>query len=146
MPTSFRQSPIGSRRTERIPFHARLRLTTLDGRPAAPLGRCTNLGLGGLRIVAAEGLPPGTPVRVELTLPSGALFEAQGRVAWLRTTLHPTLLGAPTGSDDDAQFGIAFDEMTPERLLPIARLLAARDAERRRARRIRRRHAIRIHA
>ena len=43
---------------ERIPLHARLHLTTVDGKPVAPLGRCTNISLGGLRVTAAEGLPP----------------------------------------------------------------------------------------
>jgi hypothetical protein len=140
-----RQHRYPGHRGERIPLHARLHLVTIDGKPVAPLGRCTNIGLGGLRVAAAEGLPPGTVLQIELQLPSGRWFRGRGRVAWLMTTLHPRLLGTPTGKDDDAKFGIAFNDMSPETLLPIARLLAARDAERRRARRIRRLHP-RIHA
>ena len=131
---------------ERIPLYARLHLTTVDGKPVAPLGRCTNISLGGLRVTAAEGLPPGTVVQIELQLPSGRLFRSRGRVAWLMTTLHPSLLSTPTGRDDDARFGIAFDGVSTQTLLPIARLFAAREAERRRAQRIRRLHTMRIHA
>lgn len=134
------------RHAERIPLHARLHLTTLDGKPIAPLGRCTNIGLGGLRVTAAEGVPPGTVVRVELRLPSGRLFRTRGHIAWSMTTLHPWRLSTPTGRDDDANFGIAFDDVSTQTLLPIACLLVARDAERRRARRIRRLHPLSIHA
>ncbi len=141
-----RQTRTRSRREERIPLHARLQLTTLDGKPVAPLGRCTNVSLGGLRVVAAEGLPPGTPVEIELRLPSGSVLHARGRVAWLMTTLHPALLNTPTGRDDDARFGLAFDDESKRELLPIARLLVVRQDERRRARRIRRLHPLRIHA
>jgi hypothetical protein len=134
------------RRGERIPLHASLRITTPDGRPVAPLARCTNIGLGGLRVTAAEGLPPLSIVDVELRLPSGRLFRTRGHVAWLRMTVHPLMLGTPRGRDDDACFGIAFDDTSTQTLLPIARLLVARDDERRRARRIRRVHTLRLHA
>jgi hypothetical protein len=146
MHTSTRQRRNPGRSGERIPLYARLHLTTVDGKPVAPLGRCTNISLGGLRVTAAEGLPPGTVVQIEVRLPSGRVFRSRGRVAWLMTTLHPSLLSTPTGKDDDARFGIAFDDVSPQTLLPIARLLAARDAERRRAKRIRRLHTMRIHA
>jgi hypothetical protein len=134
------------RNSERIPMHARLQLSTEDGKPAAPLARCTNVGLGGIRVIAAEGLAPGTRVHLDLQLPSGRVFHAQGRIAWLQTTLRPSLLSTPTGRDDDARFGVAFEDTSTEHLLPIARLFAAREAERNRARRIRRLHTLRIHA
>jgi hypothetical protein len=134
------------RRGERIPLHSRLRLTTPDGKPVAPLARCTNIGLGGVRVTAAEGLAPLSVVDIELRLPSGRVFQARGHVAWLKLTLHPSLLGTPRGRDDDACFGIAFDEISTQSLMPIARLLVAREDERRRARRIRRIHSLRFHA
>jgi len=134
------------RTSERIPMHARIQLRTADGKPAAPLARCTNVGLGGVRVVAAEGLAPGTCVTLDLQLPNGRTFRTQGRIAWLMTTLRPSLLGTPAGRDDDAIFGVAFEDASTEALLPIACLFAAREAERRRARRIRRRHSVWIHA
>lgn len=143
-PTRQHRKPVRS--GERIQLHARLQLTTLDGKPLAPLGCCTNIGLGGLRVTAAEGVPPGTVVQIEVQLPSGRCFRTRGHVIWLITTLHPRLLSTPTGSGDDASFGIAFDDVSTQSLLPIARLLVARDAERRRARRIRRLHNMSIHA
>ena len=146
MHSTIRQKRNPGRGSERIPLHARLHLTTTDGKPVAPLGRCTNISLGGLRVIAAEGLPPGTVVEIELQLPSGRMFRSRGHVAWLLTTLHPALLGTPTGRDDDAKFGIAFEDVSTQTLLPIARLFAAREAERRRAHRIRRLHTMRIHA
>jgi hypothetical protein len=48
--------------------------------------------------------------------------------------------------EDDALFGIAFDNLDPEALLPIARLIVARQGERRRARRLRRFAELPIHA
>ncbi len=146
MNSARRQQRIQGRSGERIPLHGRLQLTTLSGKPIAPLSRCTNIGLGGLRVAAAEGAAPGTVVQLELQLPSGRSFRTRGRVAWLLTTLHPRQLGTPTGRDDDAIFGIAFDNLSTEALLPIARLFAVRGAERRRARRIRRLHRLPIHA
>jgi len=146
MKRTTRNTRTRSQREERIPLHARLQLRTLDGKPVAPLGRCTNISLGGLRVTAAEGVSPGTPVEIELKLPTGSTFHARGRVAWSMMTLHPSLFGSPTGRDDDARFGVAFDEESKRDLLPIARLLVARQDEKRRARRIRRLHVMRIHA
>ena len=142
----FRQHRTDSRSSDRIPLHARLFVTTVDGKPVAPLARCTNIGLGGLRVAASEGLPPGTVVQIELRLPTGRIFSSRGHVAWLKETLHPALFGSPRGSDDDACFGIAFESASSEDLLPIARLFAAREQERRRARRIRRVYGLSIHA
>ena len=135
-----------ARASERIPLSARLSVTTLDGKPVAPLSRCTNIGMGGLRGCAALGLRPGTPVHFVVELPSGCVFRGCGRIAWCRTTLHPELFGSPRGMDDDAVFGIAFEHFTPEDMLPVARLLVARQDQRRRARRIRRLHGISNHA
>lgn len=133
------------RGSERFPLHARLQLTSVDGKPVAPLSRCTDISLSGIRVSAAEGLAPGTMLLLSLELPSGRSFRGAGRVAWLITTLRPALLGTPTGRDDDAIFGIAFDGASTDDLLPIARLLVAREHERRRGRRIRRLHHLRIH-
>ena len=146
MEITTRQKRISGRSAERIRLHARLNLTTVDGKPIAPLCRCTNISLGGLRVSAAEGVAPGTVVKVELELPYGRCFRTQGHVAWLMTTLHPRLLGTPTGRGDDASFGIAFDDISTESLLPVAHLFLSREDERRRARRIRRLHNLPIHA
>lgn len=135
-----------ARGEERIRLYARAQLATLDGKPLAPLACCTNISLGGLRVTAAQGIPPGTLVQIELQLPSGVLLKTRGRIAWLMTTLHPRLLSTPTGREDDACFGIAFDDPSSQILLPVARLFAARDAERRRARRIRLLNNLPIHA
>jgi hypothetical protein len=146
MDIQIRQHRRTGRSGDRIRLHSRLQLTTRDGKPIAPFACCTNIGLGGLRVTAAKGVPPGTIVQVEMRLPSGRSFKTRGHVVWLTTTLRPRLLGTPTGGDDDASFGIAFDDVSTQSLLPIACLFAARDAERGRARRIRRLHNLPIHA
>ena len=146
MTTAFRRHRSEGRGSDRIPFHALVHITTDDGKPAAPLARCTQIGLGGLRVYAAEGLPPRTRVRVSLRLAPGPLFTAEGHVAWSKQTIHPRLFGTPSERDDDALFGIAFDAPSPEVLLPIARLFDARDREKQRAHRIRRLHGLPIHA
>ena len=146
MGRALRRHRTDTRTSERLPLHAAVHLTTDDGKPVAPLARCTEIGLGGLRVSAAEGLAPGARVHVALRLPSGRAFEIEGRVAWSRQTLHPALFGSPRGRDDDADFGIAFDATTPEAMLPVARLFVARDRERQRARRLRRLHGLPIHA
>jgi len=147
MTSTNRKSLKTIRGEERIALHARLQLTTLDGKPVAPLGRCTNVSLGGLRATAAEGVAPGTALLIELRLPTGRMFRTHGRVAWLKTTVHPSLLSTPKGRDDDAEFGLAFDGISTESLMPIASLFVARHAERRRAHRIRLlHHLLPIHA
>ncbi len=137
MARTIRQHRRSPRTSERVPLHARLQITSFDGKPIAPLSRCTKIGIGGLQGCAASGVPPGTRVLVAVQLPSGRVFEARGQVAWAKTTLHPALFGTPRGRDDDALFGIKFDDLSPDDLLPIARLLAARDRQLRRARQIR---------
>jgi hypothetical protein len=111
-----------------------------------PFARCTDISLGGIHVYAAAGLDPGMRLRLEIRLPSGRVFECLGHVAWSKTTLHPALLGAPMRSDNDGSFGICFDAVSTQDLLPIARLLVARDHERNRARRIRRLHGLPNHA
>ncbi|MEE8164358.1 MAG: hypothetical protein V3T64_02205 [Myxococcota bacterium] len=146
MARAIRQHRRSTRASERIPLHARLHVTSLDGKPIAPLSRCTKIGIGGLQGCAASGMAPGTRVLVAVQLPSGRVFEARGHVAWAKTTLHLALFGAPRGMDDDALFGIKFDNPSPDDLLPIARLLAARDRQRRRTRQIRRLRPLLIRA
>lgn len=146
MDIATRQHRMPGRSGERIRLRSRLQLTTVDGKPIAPLACCTNISLGGLRATAAEGIPPGSVVQIELPLPSGRPLKTRGHVVWLRTTLHSRLLGTPAGRDDDASFGIAFDDISTQALLPVARLFSARDAERRRAQRIRRIYNLSIHA
>ena len=142
MGTGLRRHRIEPRHSERIRVHATIRLSTIDGLPLAPLARCTEIGLGGLRVRAAHAPAPGTSVRMTVQLPSGRRIELEGRVAWSRQTIHPAIFGAPRGYDDDADFGIAFAPTSAEQLLPIARLFTARDCERRRARRIGRLHGL----
>lgn len=146
MDDTIQQHRIRRRSGQRIPLQAQLQITTLDGKPIAPLSCCRNIGLGGLSGTAAEGIPPGTAVQIALRLPSGRTFQARGRVAWSMTTLRPSLLSTPRGTNDDARFGIAFDDALTQSLLPIAQLLVARDAERQRANRIRRLRLLPIHA
>ena len=146
MTRAIRQHRSNSRVSERIPLFAMMSLTTLDGKQIAPRSRCTNIGTGGLRGCAALGVTPGTPVLLAVELPNGRIFEGRGRIAWCKTTLHPAIFGSPRGMDDDALFGIAFDDLPPEKLLPVARLLVSRQEQLRRARRIRRRHGFAIHA
>lgn len=138
--------PKSSRGGERIPLHARVRLWTPDGEELASHARCTDIGLGGVHVFAATGLAPGTALRLEILLPSGRAFECAGHVTWSKTTLHPALLGSPDGSENDGSFGICFDAISAQDILPIARLLVARDHERNRARRIRRLHGLPNHA
>lgn len=145
MGRALRQHANSSRNADRVPLHATISIRTLDGKPAAPLARCTNIGLGGLRVAAAEGLPPGTQVEIELKLPRGRIFVSRGHVAWSKQTLHLPLFGSPRGNDDDAIFGIVFESVSPDALLPIAHLFAARDRERARAGRIRRLRGYPIH-
>jgi hypothetical protein len=142
MPRAIRRHHTDTRATERLPLHAPLHVRTVDGKPAAPLARCTEIGLGGLRVSAAEGLAPGERVHVALRLPSGRIFAVDGVVAWSRQTLHLAIFGSPEGMDDDAAFGVAFAPNDADDLLPIARLFAARDGELRKARRIRRMHGL----
>ncbi len=146
MATGIRRHRMDSRRCERVRVHTAVQLTTDDGKPAAPLARCIEIGMGGIRVTAAAGLAPGTRVHVALCMPHGARLEAEGRVAWSRQTIHPSIFGAPRGADDDADLGIAFDAASGDRLLPIARLFDARERERMRAHRIRRLHGLPIHA
>ncbi len=142
MSTAFRSHRTETRRSERIRVHAPIQLSTTDGRLLAPLAQCTEIGLGGVRVRTAHALAPGTALHLTVRLPRGPRIELAGRVAWSRQTIHPALFGAPRGCDDDADFGIAFVPASSEQLLPIARLFAARECERRRAHRIRRLHGL----
>jgi len=136
------RSPKTSKRSgDRMPLHTRIALTAEDGRSLLEgEAICTNIGLGGLCVRAAEGIEPGTAVRLEVRLAGGRTFATRGHVCWSRITLHPALLGTPKGRPDDACFGIRFDGVGAQEVLPIARLLVAREDARRRARRIRRLH------
>ena len=79
-------------------------------------------------------------------LAGGRLFTSQGHVCWSRVTLYPALLTTPKGNPDEATFGICFDGASTQELLPIARLMVAREDSRRRARRIRRIHGVPLRA
>lgn len=127
---------------DRVPLYTRIGVRAGDGRPLVPDAVCTNIGLGGLCIRASEALEPGTVVLIELRLTGGRPFATRGRVCWSKLTLHPALLGSPKGSSDDACFGVRFDSASTQDLLPIARLMVAREDARRRARRIRRIHGL----
>lgn len=137
------RNPDRSRRGgDRIPLLAQISVRTETGEPLVDGATCTNIGLGGLCVRAADEVRPGTPVRIELRLAGGRRFASHGHVCWSRVTLHPALFGTPRGTPEDACFGIRFDGTSIQDLLPIARLLAARDDERRRATRIRRLHGL----
>lgn len=131
---------ISKRGGDRVPLCARIVLTAEDGRLLLDGATCTNIGLGGLCVRAAQGIDPGTPLQLELRLFAGRSFQCRGHVCWSRVTLHPALLGTPKGTSEDASFGICFDGASTQDLLPIARLMVAREDSRRRARRIRRLH------
>ena len=137
------QEKTGSRRGgDRVPLATRIVITGCDGRPLLEEAVCSNIGLGGLCVRATAALRPGTPVRVELRLAGDRAFACVGTVCWSKITLHPPLLGTPKGIPDDGCFGIRFDAASTQDLLPIARLMVAREDARRRARRIRRLHGL----
>lgn len=146
MAQPIRRSRASRREGDRIPLESRIALTGETGEPLVDDAVCTNIGLGGLCVRATEGLQPGTVVRVELRLAGGRVFTSQGRVCWSRITLYPALLTTPKGAPDDATFGVCFDGASIQDLLPIARLMAAREDSRRRARRIRRIHGVPLRA
>lgn len=131
---------ISKRGGDRVPVSTRILLTGEDGTPLLDGAVCTNIGLGGVCVRAAQGIDPGTALRLEVRLFGGRSFTCRGHVCWSRVTLHPALLGTPKGMPDDARFGICFDGASTQDLLPIARLLVAREDARRRGRRIRRLH------
>ena len=133
---------ISKRGGDRVPLCARIVLTAEDGRLLLDGATCTNIGLGGLCVRATAALRPGTPVRVELRLAGDRAFACVGTVCWSKITLHPPLLGTPKGIPDDACFGVRFDGASTQDLLPIARLMVAREDARRRARRRRRLHGL----
>ncbi|MBY0399380.1 PilZ domain-containing protein [Myxococcota bacterium] len=133
------QEKTSSRRSgDRVPIASRIAIAGRDGTPLLEEAVCSNTGLGGLCVRAIAVLDPGTPVRVELRLAGERSFVCEGTVCWSKITLHPALLATPKGSPDEACFGIRFDGASTQDLLPIARLLVAREDARRRARRMRR--------
>ncbi len=131
---------------DRIPLFSRILLTTEGGQPVVEGATCTNIGLGGLCVHAASAPDPGTPLVIEVRLAGDRSFRCRGHVRWSRVTLHPELFGTPKGSPDDAHFGICFDGTSTQDLLPIARLMVAREEARHRGRRIRRLHGLPAHA
>ena len=138
------QEKTSSRRGgDRVPLSTRI---LIEGRDGSPLlvghALCTNIGLGGLCVQAAEVLSPGTRVRIGLRLAGDREFTCEGTVCWSKITLHPALLGTPKGIPDDGCFGVRFDGASTQELLPIARLMVAREDARRRGRRIRRLHGL----
>ncbi|MBK7947180.1 MAG: PilZ domain-containing protein [Deltaproteobacteria bacterium] len=137
------QEKTSSRRGgDRVPLAARIAIAGRDGRPLLEAALCTNIGLGGLCVHATEVLAPGTPVRIEIRLTGDRAFACEGTVCWSKITLHPALLGTPKGIPDDGCFGVRFDGASTQDLLPIARLMVAREDARRRARRMRRLHGL----
>jgi hypothetical protein len=137
------QEKTSSRRGgDRVPLATRIVIAGRDGQPLLGDALCTNIGLGGLCVHATEVLSPGTPVRVEIRLTGDRAFACEGTVCWSKITLHPALLGTPKGIPDDGCFGIRFDGASTQDLLPIARLMVAREDARRRARRMRRLHGL----
>lgn len=134
-------TPSASRRAgDRAALFTRIAITDEFGDVLLKEAVCTNIGLGGLCVRAQDVLAPGTLVHFELQLGAGRPFHARGQVCWSRQTLYPALLGTPKGIPDDASFGIRFEGTSTQDLLPIARLLVAREDARRRASRLRRLH------
>jgi hypothetical protein len=131
---------------DRIPLFSRILLTTDDGEALVDGATCTNIGLGGLCVHAASAPDPGTPLVLEVRLVGDRSFRCRGHVCWSRVTLHPELFGTPKGTAEDAHFGICFDGASTQDLLPIARLMVAREDARRRAGRIRRLHGLPVRA
>jgi hypothetical protein len=125
-----------------VPLQTRISIIGEDGDSLLAEAICTNIGLGGLCVRAEAALSPGTVVHVELRLGGGRPFASQGHVCWSKLTLHPALFGTPRGMPDDACFGICFEGLSTQDLLPIARLMVAREDSRRRAQRIRRFHGL----
>jgi len=142
MRSATRPRPLSTRSGERIAWRTPLLLLDPHEGSLALDAETRDIGLGGLRANAARALAPGTRVRIRLRFPSGRPFESSGHIAWARTTLHPPLFGSPKGVRDDALFGVAFDDPSTEALLPIARLILARQDRRRRPHRIQRLHGL----
>ena len=67
MGRALRQHRTDTRASARLPLCAPVQLTTDEGKPVAPLSRCIEIGLGGLRIAAAQRVhdlgPAGRPRR-----------------------------------------------------------------------------------
>ena len=139
-PGESRTPDLEARRRSRLALHPH------PARPARTERRSSTARSA--RISASAGSACGRPrasiraraLRLELRLFGGRSFTCLGHVCWSRVTLHPALLGTPKGMPDDARFGICFDGASTQDLLPIARLMVAREDARRRARRIRRLH------
>lgn len=146
MPLSTLASAPTRRGGERVPLATRIRVTDGAGRLLVEDALCANIGLGGVCIRAPLALDPGSIVRIELVLLGGRTFSCSGHVCWSKQTLHPALLGTPKGTPEDASFGVAFDAVSTQDLLPIARLLVAREDSRRRGRRLRRIHGLHARA
>lgn len=142
MHLSTRGTATTRRGGERVPLATRIRVTDRSGRSLLEDALCANIGLGGLCIRASHALETGTIVCIEVGLFGGRSFACTGHVCWSKLTLHPALFGTPKGTAEDATVGIAFDAVSTQDLLPIARLLVAREDARRRARRIRRLHGL----
>lgn len=131
---------------DRVPLALQIEIRDARGERLLDEAICTNIGLGGLCVRAPDAIAPGTRVEIALRLFSGRPFACTGHVCWSKVTLHPALFGTPKGTPEDASFGIAFDGVSTQDLLPIARLLVAREDARRRARRLRRIHGIHARA
>ena len=142
MAFAFREKSGSKRDGDRVPLATRIAIAGPDGRLLLDEAVCSNIGLGGLCVRSATVLRPGTDVRVTLRLAGDRTFVCDGTVCWSKITLHPALLGTPKGIPDDGCFGIRFDGASTQDLLPIARLLVAREDARRRGRRLRRLHGL----
>ena len=107
------------RESSRMPLVIRVNYATVD---EVFTDLTENFNEGGMFIQTAKKHPPGTPVRMEFTLPgSSESVQVTGKIVWVRD--------ATPGADGPPGIGVQFDRLAPstkEHVNRIVRSLRAR--------------------
>jgi uncharacterized protein (TIGR02266 family) len=98
------------------------------------LGLSENLSEGGLFVATHDILPIGTPIRVDLRLPTSRdLLSVDGEVRWVRSPDAVGDTGSNFGSGSDASvkpgMGIQFRDTSPEVTRAIEKFMKHRKPE-----------------
>lgn len=105
------------RRHPRVRVSLPIRIWPADAGAQEPergaAGTCTNLSLGGIRLVGREPIAPGRHLRVQLVLPDGRHVSFSGRVAWSRTTVSPEVFCSVRSPETECCLGLGFLADTP---------------------------------